>query len=235
MKWKTDGFGIRIFAMAAMASDHTAVVFSNILSESCYMAMRCFGRCAFVLFAFLTAEGAAHTKSRERYMLRLFALAALSEPFFDVALHNGFTRHSQNTVFTLLLGVLAIELAERFKSSAPQAFACCAVCAVAAQLFKSDCGALGVITVLLFYFGASAGLRPAAVAVLFSVAGVFGEDGALYYNSLFALVALLLLVSYNGRQGRRFAAAFYLFYPLHLVFILAARFAYVSIRNGNLF
>lgn len=216
MKRETDEFGIRIFAMAAMVSDHTAVALSWLLSPSLYMLLRAFGRCAFILFAFLTAEGAAHTKNRPRYLLRLLLLALLSEPFFDLAIERRLTLSFQNTVFTLLLAVLAIELIERFKGVLlPAVFVLLAM--TAAQLLKSDYGAVGVIAVLLFYFGRVRGLPPAVITVFFSVGMIFSEAGKLHFNSLFSLLSLPLLLFYNGRRGKSFGAVFYLFYPAHLL------------------
>lgn len=216
MKRETDGFGIRIFAMAAMVSDHTAVALSWLLSPSLYMLLRAFGRCAFILFAFLIAEGAAHTKNRPRYLLRLLLLALFSEPFFNLAIGGRLTFPLQNTVFTFLLAVLAIELIERLKGVLlPVAFVLLAM--TAAQLLKCDYGAVGVITVLLFYFGKVRGLPPTVITVFFSVGMIFSEAGKLHFNSLFSLLSLPLLFFYNGRRGKSFNAVFYFFYPAHLL------------------
>ena len=44
-----------------------------------YGVMRCVGRIAFPVFAFLIAEGFTHTRNRMRYFLTLLGFAAVSE------------------------------------------------------------------------------------------------------------------------------------------------------------
>lgn len=72
-------------------------------------AGRAIGRMAFVLFAFLLAEGFAHTHSRVRYTLRLGLFALLSEVPFDLAIMGRAPDWShQNIFFTLTDGLLVL-------------------------------------------------------------------------------------------------------------------------------
>ena len=99
-----------------MAIDHAAVglieqseLASGVAWSLCGTAMRLMGRVAFPLFAFMIAEGAVHTRDRRRYALRLLLLAVISEiPFDLVAGGTWLFLADQNTVFTLLLGLLAV-------------------------------------------------------------------------------------------------------------------------------
>ena len=99
-----------------MVIDHAAVglieqseLASGAAWSLCGTAMRLVGRVAFPLFAFMIAEGAAHTRDRRRYALRLLLLAVISEiPFDLVAGGTWLFPADQNTVFTLLLGLLAV-------------------------------------------------------------------------------------------------------------------------------
>ena len=99
-----------------MVIDHAAVglieqseLASGVAWSLCGTAMRLVGRVAFPLFAFMIAEGAAHTRDRRRYALRLLLLAVISEiPFDLVAGGTWLFPADQNTVFTLLLGLLAV-------------------------------------------------------------------------------------------------------------------------------
>ena len=80
-----------------MVIDHAAVglieqseLASGVAWSLCGTAMRLMGRVAFPLFAFMIAEGAAHTRDRRRYALRLLLLAVISEiPFDLVAFSSG--------------------------------------------------------------------------------------------------------------------------------------------------
>ena len=99
-----------------MVIDHAAVglieqseLASGVAWSLCGTAMRLVGRVAFPLFAFMIAEGAAHTRDRRWYALRLLLLAVISEiPFDLVAGGTWLFPTDQNTVFTLLLGLLAV-------------------------------------------------------------------------------------------------------------------------------
>ena len=74
-----------------MVIDHAAVglieqseLASGAAWSLCGTAMRLVGRVAFPLFAFMIAEGAAHTRDRRWYALRLLLLAVISEIPFDL-------------------------------------------------------------------------------------------------------------------------------------------------------
>lgn len=80
--------------------------------------MRCVGRLAFPLFAFLLVEGFLHTKNVLKYTLNLAIFAIISEiPFNLCARHKVFANDYQNVYFTLLFSLLCLyaisELAEK--------------------------------------------------------------------------------------------------------------------------
>ena len=89
-----------------MVIDHAAVglieqseLASGVAWSLCGTAMRLVGRVAFPLFAFMIAEGAAHTRDRRWYALRLLLLAVISEiPFDLVAGGTWLFPADQNTV-----------------------------------------------------------------------------------------------------------------------------------------
>lgn len=69
------GFWIKIMAMVFMTCDHVGVfLMFNPSSSPAYTAgyvLRCIGRLAFPLFAFLMVEGFRHTRSPLKYLLRI--------------------------------------------------------------------------------------------------------------------------------------------------------------------
>ena len=107
---------LKNIALVSMVIDHAAVglieqseLASGVAWSLCGTAMRLMGRVAFPLFAFMIAEGAVHTRDRRWYALRLLLLAVISEiPFDLVAGGTWLFPADQNTVFTLLLGLLAV-------------------------------------------------------------------------------------------------------------------------------
>ena len=85
-----------------MVTDHCAYYLME-HGTLLYEVMRCFGRIAFPVFAFLIAEGFRHTRNRMKYFLQLLGFAIVSEvPWY---LLNG-ADGTHNVLFTLALGVI---------------------------------------------------------------------------------------------------------------------------------
>ena len=94
-----------------MVTDHCAYYLME-HGTLLYEVMRCFGRIAFPVFAFLIAEGFRHTRNRMKYFLQLLGFAVISEvPWY---LLNG-ADGTHNVLFTLALGVLALAAMEALK------------------------------------------------------------------------------------------------------------------------
>ena len=68
------GSALKIIAVVSMVIDHYAYYLMD-GNTMTYEVMRCFGRIAFPVFAFLVAEGFAHTRNRMRYFLSLMLFA----------------------------------------------------------------------------------------------------------------------------------------------------------------
>ena len=97
--------GLHIVAMILMLIDHMGYALYPDL-----VVLRWIGRLAFPIFAFMIAEGARRTRSRKRYMLRLFILAIISEvPFNLMVSHSVNDIKHQNVIWTLLLGLILID------------------------------------------------------------------------------------------------------------------------------
>ena len=105
---------LKLIAMVSMLVDHTACALkvSGILPYGgLYQALRYIGRLAFPIYGFLLVQGAIHTKSKWKYLLRLAILAVLSEVPFDLAFYGKiFYWQHQNVFFTLLIGMVLMEI-----------------------------------------------------------------------------------------------------------------------------
>lgn len=98
-----------------MVTDHCAYYLME-HGTLLYEVMRCLGRIAFPVFAFLIAEGFRYTQNRMKYFLQLLGFAIVSEvPWY---LLNG-ADGTHNVLFTLSLGVLALAAFETLKRMAP--------------------------------------------------------------------------------------------------------------------
>lgn len=177
--------------------------------------LRGIGRAAFPIFCFLLVEGAVHTRSPRKYLLRLTSFALISEIPFDLALHNQpFYWGTQNVFFTLLAGLLVIQAFQSSPGQEWRGMLALAVLGAAAELCGTDYGAIGVAVIAVMYL-----LRERfwAASVLSLILLVL-----LARIEIFSIPAFLILALYNGKRGRQPKYFFYVFYPVHLLILWAA-------------
>ena len=81
-------FVLKILAVVSMIMDHLGYFLGaqKLLSHEVYMLMRCTGRLAFPIFAFLMVNGWTHSRDRLAYLKRLMGFALLSQPVYVLAL-----------------------------------------------------------------------------------------------------------------------------------------------------
>ncbi len=218
-----DATVLKIIAIAAMLIDHLgATVYPQ------HRWMRMVGRLTLPIMAFFIAEGAAKTKNKRAYALRLLIFALISEIPFDLVFSRAiFSFRMQNIFFTLSFGLIACYMADnirQWQSQKPVRTILSALVLIllvaAGELLRVDYGGLGVVLVLLFYLGREKMSGPIYAMVVGNglMAVAYGV------TQLYAFAALPLLYLYNGERGMGLKYMFYAFYPLHLLIIWAARF-----------
>lgn len=231
-------FGLHLLAMALMLCDHVCLALAP---EQLWM--RCAGRLAFPVFAFLVAEGFCRTGSRARYARRLLVFALLSEVPYDLlAAGRPFYPFRQNVLWTFLIALGCMQLLE-WDRSEPRPAARFALSAgamtggfLAGTALMADYFGPGVWTVLVFYLFRGSGFwqRLGQLAGLLVLNGWLAEGQAVTLGGLalpvqfLAVLALPLIWLYRGRQGPHGRAVrwlFYGFYPLHLLVLAAAALA----------
>ena len=229
------GSSLKVLAMVLMAIDHTASFVLRYVDAAWeplftlgrhdityYFLMRCAGRLAFPIFAFLIVEGFLHTSNRRKYGRNLLLFALLSEIPWSL-LHGGHLfGTSHNVFFTLFLGFLALCVAERWEQRQPddrkamrrmaiQLFAIIA----AGILIRCDYGSSGVSFILLLYVLRNKALLRAAIGCCFL--------GSRWIAGL----AFIPISMYNGKRGFIQGAwskyLFSAFYPLHLLLLYFIR------------
>ena len=105
------GSTLKIIAIISMVIDHCAYFLME-NGTLLYNAMRCVGRIAFPVFAFLIVEGFGYTHNRKRYFAQLLVFAVISEVPWHLL--NG-ADGTHNVMFTLALGVIALAVLEKLK------------------------------------------------------------------------------------------------------------------------
>ncbi len=221
---------LRIFALVCMLLDHT---YQTILPE--HIWLHCIGRLAFPIFAFQLVEGYRHTSNLKKYAGRLFLFALLSEiPFDLMARGTPFFWGHQNVLWTMLLGLATLFLADKFRDrlSTPVVrytaiFLLCFLSSFVADALRTDYGSCGILQILIFYAFQSKKaffLTAICTAVLHVLAGstsllIFGIQLPI---QAFAALALALISQYNGAKGkacRAWPLFSYAFYPLHMLLL----------------
>ncbi len=222
---RLSGSTLKVIAILAMTVDHIgAFLFPDILW------LRYIGRLTFPIMGFFVYEGWRHTRNIRRYGLRLLLFAAVSEIPFNLIHAGGLSApHHQNIGFTLLLGLLALELSHKGGLGWVGAGAACLL----GDLLWVDYGSAGVLSILLFgtfaHIKLPAALSVAASTLLFT----YGQWSVVWphiewfspatYHLIppqtWAIAAIPLLLLYNGKRGRAPGWLFYAFYPGHLLLL----------------
>lgn len=186
-----------------------------------YNSLRDIGRIAFPIFCFLLVEGFQKTRSVMKYALRLGIFALVSEIPFDLAFYGLWLEFShQNVFFTLFLGLLVMA-AWKFVSgkewlkdkSADNMVKSLLVVAIGmggaylAEFLNTDYGAAGIMCILVLYLFSK-----------FKIIQVLAGAVSFCWE-MPAPLAFVPIFFYNGKRGMRIKYAFYLFYPLHLLFL----------------
>lgn len=207
-KLRLNGNQLKIIAMLSMLIDHTGYVIFHDLTW-----MRCIGRLAFPIYTFLLVEGFLHTRSRKKYMIRLFVFALISEMFFDLAFFGKLCEmNHQNVFFTLFIGFMMLYCFELTDSFAIK-YIIFVAGMIAALLMKTDYSCGGVAMIYFYYIYRT---RKKVCYVVQSAIHCLAYGGV----QCFAVFALPLIHLYNGERGRyNLKYLYYLFYPVHL-FIL---------------
>ena len=228
---------LHIIAMTLMLMDH---LWATLLPAREWLT--CAGRVAFPIFAFMAVEGYFHTRSFKKYILRMLLFAVLSEIPFDL-MYGGtwFYPVHQNVLWTFLLGLLGVWLMEQVRKKG-KTWMYLLVCVlvvpaglVLGTLCMVDYYGVGVLTVFVFYFlhgrkwwyflGQLAALYWLNVELLGGLmypVQLFGMEFELCQQGL-ALLALIPIWLYRGRQGyhsKPFQYLCYAFYPVHILLLV---------------
>ena len=213
MQGKLTSNQLKLLAMLTMTLDHIGVqMFPGALW------LRIVGRLAFPIYAYMIAEGCAHTRNRRKYLLQMAGLALLCQLVYFFAMGSLF----QCILVTFTLSILLIYACDT--GSRPlTALALLGVAFVTVALprllpgtdFAVDYGFFGVLVPVAAYLGETRREK-----LLFTAGALVALAWSVGDIQWYSLAALLPLALYNGNRGkRRMKWLFYLYYPLHLAAI----------------
>lgn len=237
---ETSSMSLHIMAMVFMLCDH---LWATIIPGNDWLT--CIGRMTFPIYAFLLVEGYFHTHNLKKYVKRLFIFALLSEiPFNLVMGSSWFYPIHQNVLWTFLIAIGFIHMNEKAKAVGKQwvrVIACVGsvfLAFVVGLLTMVDYYHAGIWMVLVFYFfrgckwwnyvGQFLLLYYINVEELSGFAyeiTLFGETH-FWVRQGFALLALIPIWLYRGKEGYKSKAlqyVYYGFYPVHLLVLALIR------------
>ena len=209
------GSALKVIALISMVIDHVALYLMED-GTVLYETMRCVGRIAFPVFAFLIAEGFIHTRSRYRYFFTLLGFAVISEiPWY---LLNG-ADGTYNVMFTLALGLATLMVLENLlQRSLVLGFLWTLGMAGLASWLGVDYEWRGILIIVASYLFNGYGhsftySRDMQFFCTFAL--------VIHYGVIGAVMACMILYVYNGTrgfvQGSIAKYGFYAFYPVHLI------------------
>ena len=220
-------FMLRLLALLSMLADHTGLALFPRVG-----VFRCVGRLAFPLYCFLLVQGYIHTHNVRAYARRLLLLAILSEIPFDLLIFGRVScTVEQNVLFSLLLGLAAVWVVDRYESEPAKAALATLLVFMLSMLARVSYGWLGVALCLWFYKLRRSRVRQALC--ILPIEGVYclslalsGVEQSWVLVSLCAMLSAVPVLLYNGKPGLRnrlISFLFYAAYPLHIVALLIVR------------
>lgn len=235
-KWQleTTSMSLHVMAMLFMLCDH---LWGTVVPGNDWLT--CVGRLAFPIFAFLIVEGYFHTSNLKKYVMRLLIFAVLSEIPFNLMMGSRwiYPLH-QNVLWTFLIAIMLIHWNEKARKSGKRwkriliGIVSVVLGYVLGLLTMVDYYHAGVLTVLVFYFFRGRkwwqflGQFLALVYINRELLGGFAYEidwfgeTIFFLRQNFALLALIPIWLYKGKQGPHSKAlqyTYYAFYPVHLL------------------
>ncbi len=210
------GNSLKILAAIFMTIDHIGVI----LFPRVHL-LRVIGRLALPIFAFMIAEGCKYTRNRRKYFGMVFGLGAVCQVvyyFFDGSLY-----FSILITFSLaILTICAMQYCRQKKTPASFLVFAGAVVAVYElnRFFSIDYGFWGCMLPVFAALPHGTDRDTHTSSILSLGVGLILLARGFETTQSWSLLALPLLLCYNGKRGKaNLKYFFYIFYPAHLVIL----------------
>ncbi len=222
---------IKLLAITAMTLDHIALMFV-VPDSALYFIMRLIGRITAPIMSFMLAEGFRYTRSRPKYLLRLFAFALISQPFyFRMVFGRAPARVLEylthwNVMFTLAIALLTLILLESKLPQTPR-WILMGVCISLAQF--GDWSYMISVWAIIFYVFRDDQRKQtmffmlAALIMIRVLLLAEPEHAATLSYQYGTLLALIPIRQYNGERGKSNYRGYYIYYPLHMLLLILVK------------
>lgn len=215
-------FILKIIGILTMLCDHIGDSFIGHFSF-----LNLIGRIAFPIFAFQVVQGYIHTHNVNKYALRLFIFAFISQIPFMLFLSTFYNSYYLNVFFTLFLGVICLYGFDKIKNKYLGVLFAILICIIG-HFIQVDYGAYGIAVIFIFYiFNKFLPNKKGLMCLaFFIITGIKYLPDIISYPSiayiyiaciLFTSISLIPICIYNEKQGPKIKYLFYAFYPVHLL------------------
>ncbi len=179
------------------------------------------------MFYFLV-EGYIHTSSRMKYIIRLLSFGIFSQVPYSLVRYREMSWDNLNVMFTLFMSFAMMVIVDKVENKVLRGIV---VSTIMFLTVFSDWGVMGPFMVWLFYIYHEDRKKQLISYISLSLAQILMSifmmiSGALvWYESIWQIgmiLPVILIYPYNGEAGRKNIInkwSFYLFYPLHFVFL----------------
>jgi hypothetical protein len=205
---------LKVIAMVTMLIDHVAYYLVP-HDASIYLVMRIIGRIAFPIFAYYVATGYKRTSDINKYMVRMFVFALITQVPFYFFSHGEFYL---NVMFTFFMALLMLRLYERNNLL-------WVVMLFLADVANMDYGAYGLLIILIFYLFGDNKKKSFMFLLLLSL--IYDSLRVLEYGNIhwtFYIQSLCVMavpiIYFKFKQIRINKYISYLFYPVHISIIV---------------
>jgi hypothetical protein len=215
-----------------MLIDHTAVLLlppeKYPTLTILYVIMRTIGRIAAPVMFYFLVEGYIHTSSRMKYIIRLLSFGIFSQVPYSLVRYREMSWDNLNVMFTLFMSFAMMVIVDKVENKVLRGIV---VSTIMFLTVFSDWGVMGPFMVWLFYIYHEDRKKQLISYISLSLAQILMSifmmiSGALvWYESIWQIgmiLPVILIYPYNGEAGRKNIInkwSFYLFYPLHFVFL----------------
>nr|MBQ4453610.1 conjugal transfer protein TraX [Clostridia bacterium] len=213
---KMNATEIKKIAIVAMTIDHIAWILLN--DMLCSYIMHVIGRITAPIMWFFIAEGCYYTRDWKKYFIRMMGFAVVSH--FAYCYYEGMPLwHHTSVLWPLALSVILIKICN--SSNLPNYVKILPIILLILGSIPSDWGVLALIMpAVLYKCRHSFKIQAGAIAVSGILAALFTQAPWPYrFLQLFVVLSIPILANYNNEQGEGSKWFFYIYYPLHLVFL----------------
>ncbi len=206
-------FMLKLIGIISMIIDHVGFI---IYPQ--YKILRYIGRIAFVIFAYQIGVGFSHTKSKEKYILRMIIFSIISQYPFYLALKAGnpSTSFELNVGATFTFALLALYCIEKIDNKILKYITVLVIIALSCYV-PMDYGVYGILTVIIFYLFKDSKILMSACYSLLLLSYCSIKNSTFNLPAIFALIPICF---HNGKKGPNMKYLFYIFYPIHFLVIL---------------